>query len=63
MRQTHPWMVAIAYLRTNRPQDAGRIFAAIARDETAPASLRARAVRVAGGLGFDVPQQVEGTPQ
>jgi len=65
----NPWfgsageMVAIAYLRTNRPQDAGRIFAAIARDETAPASLRARAVRVAGGLGFDVPQQVEGTPQ
>lgn len=62
----NPWfgsageMVAIAYLRTNKPQDAGRIFAAIARDETMPASLRARAVRVAGALGFDVPQPAEG---
>lgn len=62
----NPWfgsageMVAIAYLRTNKPQDAGRIFAGIARDETMPASLRARAVRVAGALGFDVPQPAEG---
>ncbi|WP_076072621.1 tetratricopeptide repeat protein [Sphingomonas montana] len=60
----NPWfgsageMVAIAYLRTNRPQDAGRIFAAIAKDETMPDSLRGRAVRVAGALGFDVPQRV-----
>ena len=61
-----PWfgsageMVAIAYLRTGKPQDAGRILAAIARDETMPASLRGRAVRVAGALGFDVPQAPEG---
>lgn len=61
-----PWfgsageMVAIAYLRTGKPQDAGRILAAIAKDETMPASLRGRAVRVAGALGFDVPQAPEG---
>ncbi|MFD1952373.1 tetratricopeptide repeat protein [Sphingomonas arantia] len=65
----NPWfgsageMVAIAYLRTNKAQDAGRIFAAIARDETMPASLRGRAVRVAGALGFDVPQSTEESMQ
>ena len=62
----NPWfgsageMVAIAYLRTGKPQDAGRILAAIAKDETMPDSLRGRAVRVAGALGFDVPQAPEG---
>jgi hypothetical protein len=65
----NPWfgsageMVAIAYLRTDKPQDAGRIFAAIARDQTMPASLRGRAVRVAGALGFDVPQPTEESMQ
>ncbi|HEX8445784.1 MAG TPA: tetratricopeptide repeat protein [Sphingomonas sp.] len=65
----NPWfgsageMVAVAHLRMNRPQDAGRIFAAIAKDETLSASLRGRAVRVAGALGFDVPQGGEGNLQ
>jgi hypothetical protein len=60
----NPWfgsageMVAIAHVRTGRPQDAGRIFAAIARDETMPDSLRGRVVRMAGALGIDVPQRV-----
>lgn len=54
-----PWfgsageMVAIAYMRSNRPQLAGPIFAAIAKNETMPETLRARAVRAAGALGVD----------
>ena len=54
-----PWlgsageMVAVAHLKLNQPAQAGPIFAAIARDETAPETLRSRASRMAGVLGID----------
>jgi hypothetical protein len=58
-RAGQPWygsageMTAHAHLRAQRPGPAGQIFAALARDETVPASIRSRAVQMAGALGVD----------
>jgi hypothetical protein len=58
----NPWhgtageLTAHAHLRAQQPQQAGPIFAAIARDETVPESIRSRAVQMAGGLGIDATQ-------
>jgi hypothetical protein len=55
----NPWfgsageLVAAAYLKQNQPQRAAPIFAAMAKDETIPESLRSRAVQMAGALGID----------
>ena len=46
-------MVALAHLKANRPQQAAPIFAALARDERLPSSIRSRAVQMAGALGVD----------
>ncbi|MGN5373634.1 tetratricopeptide repeat protein [Sphingomonas hankookensis] len=54
-----PWlgtageMVAIAYLRQNKLQQAGQTFAMIAQTDSVPESVRARAVQMAGSLGVD----------
>lgn len=58
-----PWfgsageMVAIAYLRMDKPELAGPILQAIAKDENAPETIRARATRLAGALGVDAVAQ------
>jgi len=58
-----PWfgsageMVAMAYLKQQKPQEAARIFAAMAKDETIPESIRSRSVQMAGALGVDAVQQ------
>jgi hypothetical protein len=58
-----PWfgsageMVALALLKQQKPQEAARIFAAMAKDETIPASIRSRSVQMAGALGVDAVQQ------
>ena len=55
----NPWfgsageMVAIAQLKLNKPQEAARIFAAMAKDKQVPDSVRSRAVQMAGSLGVD----------
>lgn len=46
-------MVAVAYLRTGRRDLAGRMFGDIARNEQVPASIRQRAVQMAGEMGVD----------
>ncbi len=46
-------MTAIAHLRMNRRDLAGRLFGEIARDEGVPSSIRQRAVQMAGVLGVD----------
>jgi hypothetical protein len=46
-------MTAIAYLKLGKPQQAAPIFAAMAKDQTLPESMRARAVQMAGALGVD----------
>lgn len=54
-----PWlgsageMVAIAYLRQNKLQQAGQTFALIAQTDGVPQSLRGRAAQMAGSLGVD----------
>lgn len=55
----NPWfgsageLVAVAHLKAGRPQQAGPIFAALAKDESLPQTLRSRAVQMAGALGVD----------
>lgn len=55
----NPWfgsageLVAMAYLRQNKPDLAGPLFAALAKDKTVPDSIRQRARQMAGALGVD----------
>ncbi|HTG39518.1 tetratricopeptide repeat protein [Sphingomonas sp.] len=46
-------MVAVAYVRMNRPADAGKLFGEIAGTENVPETIRQRAVQMAGLLGVD----------
>ena len=61
----NPWfgsageMTGIAYLKLNQPQQAGRIFAAVARDQTVPQSLGARTRQLAADLGIEVVQAAD----
>lgn len=66
----NPWfgsageMTAIAYMKMGKKELAGPLFAAIARDEQAPASLRSRARQMAGLMGVDaVDTEKEGAGQ
>jgi hypothetical protein len=58
-RAGSPWLgtagelVGSAHLKMRRPDLAGPVFAAIARDEHVPGAIRARAVQMAGSLGID----------
>ena len=62
----HPWfgsageMVALAHLKQNQPTKAGPIFAAMAKDEGVPESIRSRARQMASALGIDAGQSDEG---
>jgi hypothetical protein len=65
-----PWfgsageMVASAYLKLNRPQEAGTLFAAIAKDRKVPETIRTRASQMAGSLGVDaMPDAAAGATQ
>lgn len=55
-----PWfgsageMVAIAYIRQNKPNLAAPLFAQIARDKSVPPSIADRARQMASSLGVDV---------
>jgi len=55
-----PWfgsageLTAMALIKQGKKAEAGRLFAAIARDEQAPEPLRGRAVQMASSLGVDV---------
>lgn len=46
-------LVALAYLKQNKPDMAGPLYAAIAKDKGVPESLRSRARQMAGQLGVD----------
>jgi hypothetical protein len=54
-----PWfgsageMVAAAYLKMNKPDLAGKLYADIGKDEGVPETIRSRAVQMAGSLGVD----------
>lgn len=55
----NPWfgsageMTAAALLKQGKKTEAGRVFAAMAADQQLPASIRSRAVQIAGTLGVD----------
>ncbi|KFG91843.1 hypothetical protein BV98_000092 [Sphingobium herbicidovorans NBRC 16415] len=54
-----PWfgsageLVAIAYMKMRKPDLAGPLFAAMAKDASVPQSIRSRARQMAGLLGID----------
>jgi hypothetical protein len=58
-RPGNPWfgsageMVAISYLKLNKPQQAGPLFAAIAKDPGVPESIATRSRQMASSLGLD----------
>lgn len=60
-----PWfgsageLVAIAYMKQNKPDQAGPLLAAISRDKTVPDSLRRRTRQMAGLLGVDAVDDVK----
>lgn len=55
-----PWfgsageMTALAMVKQGRRQEAGSMFAAIAKDQTVPEAIRGRATQLASSLGVDV---------
>ena len=52
-------MVAMAQLESGNRAEAGRLFAAIAKDEDLPETLRSRARQMAGLMGVDAVVDVE----
>ncbi len=58
----NPWfgtageLTAVAYLKMNKPNMAGPIFAQISQQDGVPQALRARAQQMAGSLGIDAVQ-------
>jgi hypothetical protein len=50
-------MVALSYMKLNRPAEAARTFAAMAKDKELPETLRSRATQMAGSLGVDAVQE------
>jgi hypothetical protein len=61
----NPWfgsageLVAMAYLDQGRTAEAGTLFAAIAKDDKVPDTLRARARQMSGLLGVDAIEDVD----
>ena len=55
-----PWygsageLTAMAKIKQGKSAEAGRLFAAIARDENSPDNIRGRAIQMASSLGVDV---------
>jgi hypothetical protein len=54
-----PWfgaageMTAVALIKQGKKQDAGRLYASIAKDRSVPDAIRARSVQIASSLGVD----------
>ena len=63
----NPWfgsageLVAMAYMKQGKRELAGPLFAAIAKDEDVPQSLRSRTRQLAGLLGYDAVTDVDKT--
>ena len=55
-----PWfgtageMTALSMIKQGRKQEAGQLFAAIAKDQSVPETIRGRATQLASSLGVDV---------
>jgi hypothetical protein len=63
----NPWfgsageLVAMAYMKQGKEELAGPLFAAIAKDEDVPQTLRSRTRQLAGLLGYDAVTDVDET--
>ena len=63
----NPWfgsageLVAMAYMKQGKEELAGPLFAAIAKDDDVPQTLRSRARQLAGLLGYDAVEDVDRT--
>lgn len=63
----NPWfgsageMTAAALIKQGKKQEAGQLFAAIAKDKTVPDAIRARSIQIAATLGVDA-SAVTGAP-
>jgi hypothetical protein len=63
-----PWfgsageVTAIALVKEGKRNEAGQLFAAMARDKTVPGSIRSRAVQIASTLGVDASDAVPPAP-
>jgi hypothetical protein len=59
-----PWfgsageMTALALIKQGKKQEAGQLFAAIAKDKTAPESIRGRSIQIAASLGVDASSEL-----
>jgi hypothetical protein len=49
-------MLAVALIRQQKFQEAGRVFEAMAKDQSVPDTIRARAIQMASSLGIDAVQ-------
>lgn len=64
-----PWfgsageLVAVSYMKMRRPDLAGPMFAAMAKDQNVPQSIRSRARQMAGLLGVDAVETPAETTQ
>jgi hypothetical protein len=64
-----PWfgtageMTALAMMKQGQGQQAGQLFAAIARDNGVPDAIRTRAAQIAGSLGVDTSAAVQAQAQ
>lgn len=58
----NPWhgtageLLGVALIRQQKLPEAGRVFEAIARDQSVPETIRARAIQMASSLGIDAVQ-------
>ena len=64
-----PWfgtageMTALAMIKQGKNEQAGRLFAAVAKDKTVPETIRGRAVQIAGTLGVDASSALDSLAQ
>jgi hypothetical protein len=56
-------MTALAMIKQGKKDEAGRLFAAIAKDKSVPDAIRARSVQIAGSLGVDASSALESLAQ
>ena len=62
-----PWfgsageMTALALIKQGKKEEAGKLFAAIGRDQRVPEVIRGRAVQMASSLGIDASDLLNAT--
>ena len=64
-----PWfgsageMTALALIKQGKKAEAGKLFAAIGRDQGVPEVIRGRAIQMASSLGIDTSDVLNARPQ